>query len=356
MIAEAQPRSPLASIKAAARVLVLNLRGALALPYGVMRYRQTGQTPALAHQAMIWFFCVSRGKFNDLVSRLIARRRPKLEFDSARGVLGDLGQGGSRRLAEQLREDGYLLFPSVLPAEACDRLLAFAMNTPATVRRMDHEAAHVTTRKALFDPAQPLAVRYDYDPNDLLRQPEVQSLLADASLLALVQEYLGCQPLADVLSMWWHTAYHTQPDAEAAQFFHFDMDRIKWVKIFIYLTDVGPENGPHAFVKGSHRTGGIPDGMLRRGYVRLTDPEVAQVYPAENIKSITGPRGSIIVEDTRGLHKGNPVSGDPRLILQLQFSNTLFGTNYPKATLSAVQDERLKSLLGQAPDIYRQYA
>jgi hypothetical protein len=355
MIADAQPRSLLSSLKAPLRTLVLNLRSALVLPYGLLRYRRSGRTPNAAHQAMIWLFCVSGGKFNDAMSRLIARRRPKLALATKAGVLGELGQERGQALAAQLRADGYVVFPAALPPAACDRLMAFALATPATVRPMDGEAAPAAARKALFEEGKPLAVRYDYDPSDLLRQPDVQALLADPSLLELVQEYLGCQPLADVLSMWWHTNYHTQPDAEAAQFFHFDMDRFKWVKIFIYLTDVGPDNGPHAFVQGSHQTGGIPDAMLRRGYVRLTDEEVGQQYPRERIKSFTAPRGSIIVEDTRGLHKGCPVEGAPRLILQLQFSNSLFGTNYPKATMSDVKDERLQDLLNRAPDIYRQY-
>lgn len=356
MLAKAMQWPVFGPALAALRVAVLNLRSALVLPWGVWRYRQTQRTPESAYQAMIWLFCVSRGKFNDAVSRLLARRRPKLALSSRRGVLGDLEAGRSAPLVQRLREDGYVVFPGALPAEACDRLMDFALRTPALVRRMDHEAAPSAPRKALFDAAQPLAVRYDYDPADLLNQADVQALLADGSLLEVVQEYLGCEPLADVLSMWWHTNYHTQPDAEAAQFFHFDMDRFKWLKIFIYLTDVGPENGPHAFVRGSHQTGAIPDRILRRGYVRLTDDEVAEHYPAKDVLAFSAPRGSIILEDTRGLHKGAHVTGDPRLILQLQFSNTLFGTNYPRARISQVVSPALRAMMDRAPSIYRQYA
>jgi ectoine hydroxylase-related dioxygenase (phytanoyl-CoA dioxygenase family) len=208
---------------------------------------------------------------------------------------------------------------------------------------------------ALFDAGNPLAVRYDYDPNRLLDNGDVQALLADASLLSLAQEYLGSAPIADVLSMWWHTNYHKQPDSMAAQFFHFDMDRIKWLKVFIYLTDVGPENGPHSFVSGSHRTGGIPTAVLRKGYARLTDEEVHDHYPAERCLQLCAPRGSIIVEDTRGLHKGQHVTGAPRLMLQLQFSNSIFGTTYPRARISQVRDPGLQRMLEVAPRIYSQY-
>ena len=133
------------------------------------------------------------------------------------------------------------------------------------------------------------------------------------------------------------------------------MDRIKWLKIFIYLTDVGQENGPHSFVRGTHRTGAIPLDVLRRGYVRLSDEDVSALYSENDILSFTAPRGSIIVEDTRGFHKGVNVLGDSRLMLQLQFSNSLFGTNYPKAQITQVIEPRLKLMLESFPSIYRQY-
>ena len=37
-------------------------------------------------------------------------------------------------------------------------------------------------------------------------------------------------------------------DEHAAQMFHFDMDRPKWLKFFIYINDVNEKNGPHFFI------------------------------------------------------------------------------------------------------------
>lgn len=337
------------------RRFLLDVRSILVLPWGLRRFRSEGSTPESAYQAMIWLFCTSGGRFNDWMSQRIAKIHPPVTLPDTSGVLGKLDAPRLAELDERLRCDGYVVFPSALSAEVCDRLQAFAARTPATIRPMDGQSADVT-REALFEPGNPQAVRYDYQPADLLDQTEVQDLLADPSLLSLVQKYLGCEPKADVLSMWWHTAFQDHPDSMAAQYFHFDMDRFKWLKVFIYLTDVGPENGPHAFVRGSHRTGAIPRHILDRGYVRLTDEEVAANYQAEDMKTFTAPRGSIIVEDTRGLHKGVHVRDGARLILQLQFSNSLFGTNYPPARMSKVNSPRMKLMLERAPAIYRQYS
>ena len=231
----------------------------------------------------------------------------------------------------------------------------FALKTPARLRRMDHEPEDTPTRLALFDAANPQAVRYDYPTDALLLHPNVQALLADHSLLALAQSYLGSRPRADVLSMWWHTNYQTNPDSEAAQFYHFDMDRIKWFKVFIYLTDVGPHDGPHKFIEGSHRTGNIPQSMLSQGYARLTDEEVLAHYGDAREIEFVAPRGTVIIEDTRGLHKGKAVESESRLILQLQFSNSLFGANYAKSKITSANNKYLKEIMEKAPDVYSNF-
>ena len=345
----------LSRVRPTLRVVVLTIRSALLLPVGLVSYWRSGRTAEYSHQALIWMFCVTRGRSSDFLSSMVSRFRPRIAIDSSMGVLGDLRGEELRKLVGRLREDGFAVFERALPADACDRLMRFALTTPSCSRRMDDESGSAQPQPAVFDPEHPQAVRYDYTAASLLDNPDVQALMADPSILALAQEYLQCQPVADVLNMWWHTNYHKQPDSHAAQFFHFDMDRIKWLKIFVYLTDVRSENGPHSFVKGSHRSGGIPAKLLLRGYERLTDEEVRQCYADEACLALTAPRGSIIVEDTRGLHKGANVRGAPRLVLQLQLSNTLFGAKYPRARITRVQDPSLKKMMSLAPAIYRQY-
>ncbi len=154
--------------------------------------------------------------------------------------------------------------------------------------------------------------------------------------------------------MWWHTSYSKVPDKDAAQFWHFDMDRIKWLKFFIYLTDVETTNGPHSFVEGSHRSGGIPTALLKKGYARLEDSEINANYSPDRVIEFAAPRGTVIAEDTRGLHKGKHVEHGDRLVLQLQFSNSLFGGNYPPARMRVVEP-KLKAMQTQFPRIYSNY-
>ena len=322
---------------------------------GLVRYALTGRNTLRAHAAMVYFFCNTGGRFNDWVSGIISRRRQSLELADRNGVLGDMSGQVGQRAMQDLLSKGYFVVENALPADVCSRLMDFALKTPAIVRAMDGESVPQSPRLAHFDGQKPLAVRYDYPVASLIANPDVQTLMADPSLLALSEMYLESRPRLDVLSMWWHTNFHGKPDSEAAQFYHFDLDRFKWLKVFVYLTDVGPKDGPHSFIKGSHRTGGIPQHFLKRGYVRLSDDEVIAHYGADAEVRFAAPRGTIIVEDTRGLHKGNPVTGNSRLILQLQFSNALFGAVYSANRIPAQRSAAFSDRLRQLPDVYKGY-
>jgi hypothetical protein len=133
------------------------------------------------------------------------------------------------------------------------------------------------------------------------------------------------------------------------------MDRIKWLKFFVYLTDVGPDNGPHSFVEGSHRSGEVPASLLQKGYSRLTDDEVGATFSSDRFVEFVAPRGTVIAEDTRGLHKGKHVTRGDRLIFQMQFSNSLFGGDYPPSRIAEVNNEGLAEMINRFPRLYSNY-
>jgi hypothetical protein len=90
--------------------------------------------------------------------------------------------------------------------------------------------------------------------------------------------------------------------------------------------------------------------------VRLTDEEVASAFDDNKIIEFSAPRGTIIAEDTRGLHKGKHVQKGDRLIFQIQFSNSLFGGYYPKFWMGNEVTERLRDTSKRFPDLYSAYS
>jgi hypothetical protein len=332
------------------------LRSAARLVLGSVQHIAQGRTPDAAYQSLISLFCRTGGRSSDRLSQLIALAHPPYKLPEARGVAGDFDAAGLKAVTADLDTHGYHVFENLLPADLCDSLVRFATANPCSVRAPSGTAGGSKPRVVnSYDPGKVLGPRYDFSSDDIINNADVQRLMGDHSLVAVAQSYLRSKPVLDVMGMWWHTAFGDGPDAEAAQFYHFDMDRIKWLKFFIYLTDVGPENGPHCFIEGSHRTGGIPSRLLEKGYSRLTDEEVSSNYSSDRMIEFTAPRGTIIAEDTRGLHKGKHVKQGDRLMLQLQFSNSLFGGYYPPSSIERILDPGLEKMIDRFPRIYSNY-
>lgn len=302
------------------KILVSSLRMAA----GGLAFAATGRTPASAYQSMIRLFMLTGGRSNDLAARWLSTLHPPYPLPAAEGILGSLPPARLGSLVSQLERDGYAVFERALPADVCDRLTEFALGEPAHVRPSDADAG-APSIQAVYSRSKPLGIVYDFPPQALIHHPDVQKLIGDASILALAQGYIGAKPVLDEVNMWWSTSLGQKPDSAAAQYWHFDMDRLRWLKFFIYLTDVTEKSGPHCFVRGSQRTGGIPARLLDRGYVRLPDEDVAACYPREDFVEFVAPRGTVIVEDTRGLHKGRRVEAGDRLMLEFEFSGSLFG-------------------------------
>lgn len=51
-------------------------------------------------------------------------------------------------------------------------------------------------------------------------------------------------------------------------------------------------------------------------------------FGEQNIMRFVGKRGTILIVDTRGFHKGEKLINGKRLLFQIEFSNSLFGMNY----------------------------
>jgi hypothetical protein len=159
----------------------------------------------------------------------------------------------------------------------------------------------------------------------LLAVEELKALVFDSAIREIAGRYLGCCPVLDMVVAWW--SYPTAaPDPASAQMYHFDLDRIRWLKAFVYLTDVSVDNGPHAFIPGSHRD--VGERVMRDS--RYTDAEVLGWYPNVAPQLFTAPAGTVFLEDTLGLHKGIPGKSGVRGVFECEYSINHFGFPYPR--------------------------
>ena len=131
--------------------------------------------------------------------------------------------------------------------------------------------------------------------SDMVRSRDFQSIMTDPLLLCVAQEYLGTKPIFSSTNMWWSYPVENAKkfSAAAAQEYHFDMDHLKFFNFFVYLNDIGPNNGPHCYVKGSHRR--LPSQFRTRG--RFLDSDV-KAYYKENVVELTGSKGTLLAVNT----------------------------------------------------------
>jgi hypothetical protein len=324
----------------------------LSLLAGCIHFAIKGTNSSATYQSMINLYCLTKGYSSDFLSLWISLVRKSYPLPDADGILGNLSGGEVERINNILNDKGYYVFDQKLPEHLCDALLQFALNSECRIT-VKSDGSRATQQPLIkYNREHPEGLLYVFDVESVINNSDVQGLIADKSLIAIAQAYLNSQPVLDFPSFWWSTAASPEASVEAAQLYHFDMDRIKWLKFFIYLTDVEEKNGPHTFIAGSQKSGGTPLKLLSKGYSRLTDKAVEECYRSKDVISFAAPRGTIIAEDTRGLHKGAHVREGDRLVLQLQFSNCLFGTTFYPVHFHLIKDPALDQMVKAYPRLY----
>lgn len=294
---------------------------------GLRRYERDGVTPGEAFQSMRQLHFLTNGRMNDAMAAAVAVRHPRRPVRNPQGILGNMEGPALQSVLENLKDRGFHVFDRTLPAATVDALTHLA-ETAECVPTVASKAG-IPTRGApgLYRAILGQSCRFDFLPAVSLTSSAAQDVCADPSVLSVAGHYLGCEPVLDSVAMWWSRpqAGSVTLRSEAAQMFHVDMDRLKFLKFFVYLTDVESDTGPHCFIEGSHRR--KPRGALREG--RWDDAELAALYPPSAFKEFTGPKGTILAVDTRGFHKGKEVLRAERLLFQMEFSISMFGQMYP---------------------------
>jgi hypothetical protein len=187
----------------------------------------------------------------------------------------------------------------------------FAALAPAlSAAQIDEIHAHLARLPATPAADAPGPCRVSYDVATILGCPHLVELVNQPAFLALAQSYLGCKPTISALGLRWSRA-GTRPCA--VERYHRDMEDWRILKIFVYLTDVDADAGPHEYVIGSHLTAGR---FRLRPYAQ---EEVAIRYGKAGVRAVTGPRGTTFAENMWGIHRGRP-GATRRLMFDVMYS------------------------------------
>ncbi|MCI4665747.1 MAG: phytanoyl-CoA dioxygenase family protein [Neomegalonema sp.] len=290
----------------------------------------------------------------DFASALIGAAFPKAPIDvSATGFLGAYQADRVEEAVSVLDQEGYYVWPDLLGDETVDQLIALLGDVEFVERG-------VGVKVDGYDPATAAdrgANRVDVASNlSLVQQPLIQQFLLDPMLLDIVQRRLEACPVVTSAHSWWTVGASLDEKelSRAALLFHQDKDWIKWLKAFVYLTDVDEQSGPHVYVKGSHRDYQDRFGEEPKFSSRLSDEEMEKVFGADRICAVTGKRGTLILGDTSAFHRGAPVLQGHRLMMQLEWSCSLFMSPSP-ALDERVLTSEAQALQASAPRIFANF-
>jgi hypothetical protein len=156
--------------------------------------------------------------------------------------------------------------------------------------------------------------------------PKMTALLDDPMLLSVAAAYGGGR----VVPRGVRAELRDEPlKNEMVDDLHADTWRFRF-KAILYLTDVTEETSPFRFLPGTHRGDGWRVrrfgydylGHALHGYApteRIRSAEAHRRLEASPERRVTGPAGTLILFDTRGLHSATTLQSGTRMILVRTF-------------------------------------
>jgi hypothetical protein len=143
----------------------------------------------------------------------------------------------------------------------------------------------------------------EFKPSTLSAQPlgysqSFREAWLDPFLLGVVSGSMGMVPK---LSEAYARRNFPAPHRTMNHFWHRDLNTPSHLlKIFFFLTDCARDTGPHEFIYESHRRLDVLNGQRY-----FTDEEVDRAYPSGDPRRLVSEvrAGTVVIEDTRGLHR-----------------------------------------------------
>jgi hypothetical protein len=140
---------------------------------------------------------------------------------------------------------------------------------------------------------------------------EAEEFKQDPFLKAVGSDYYG-EPHSVHVCIYERHEPHPVP----VRGFHIDTFELSTFKVMLYLSDVAEKDGPTSYILGTHL-----DGELRHQKQHVWGPAVSSGDPSgrphptnftdeelgdrlERHVAVTGPRGTIVLFDTWGVHRG----------------------------------------------------
>ncbi len=181
-----------------------------------------------------------------------------------------------------------------------------------------------------------------YDLKTIINAPYIIDILTDQDILRLVCQYFGCWPTIQSVNIFW--SFPSSRKKNGTQHFHRDVEDYKTSSLFLNLTDSDIDDGAHCYIKKSHSLKTIKEifnseknnnlprdinpfnkNLIAENFFNLplngySNDKLYQYFFKDHITHLYGEKGSAILTDNYGIHRGIPPKSKDRLILWVSYS------------------------------------
>ncbi len=252
----------------------------------------------------------------ELHDHLLANRRSRRLHAKGAEPIDEL----QRVLVDRLDKDGYatIPFPELFHDEdvwqaVAERGASFVADTE---RGLELETSGLGSALRRRGGKEFVVRAYSFDGVTLgVDDPWLRACLSQR-LLGVANAYLRMWSKLSYVDLWYTAPQDESTERAASQLWHQDFDDRHLMKAFLYLVDVDDAAGPFEYVPGSQAGGRYEDtwSWSPLGTHRIPEDEVHSRVGREAIETFTGPRGTLVLCNTSGLHRGGFATGKPRVL------------------------------------------
>jgi len=229
--------------------------------------------------------------------------------------------------AKKLKENAFLEVDNIFTDKQIDEIRSFLSDKYLLEPiYSDHENFYLNNK--------PPGIKTGYfQTKNLIKCPHIFEGANNEKILSILSNYFGCKFKLDWVWAWW-----SFPSNEKAgpQLFHRDYESFNFIKLFVYLTDVDENSGPHEIIKESHND----NTFYKRK--RFSDKDISDNFKKNNCIKIHGKSGKSFLANTFAIHKGHHPKKNDRLVLVYLYS-VVSSNRSPK--LSVIKKQNLNSNL-----------
>jgi hypothetical protein len=145
---------------------------------------------------------------------------------------------------------------------------------------------------------------------------------ASARMLDVINTYLGLWTKATYIDEWYTPPSDSESDRLGSQQWHRDYNDQHLVKVFLYMEHVDEGTGPFEYVPGSV-DGAYSDAWPWEPLGEVYPPaeDFEKRIPSDAVRTLTAPKGTLILCNTSGFHRGGFATEKARLMGVLNYTS-----------------------------------